>query len=328
MPGIVVVIAGVEVEVDVVVLSGGEAGVVEVVAVGVLEDGVGDEHHFFVSIGIDDVAVLTLALVVEGGADAGLGVAEEVGAGAEIGGDGREGGDASFVDGFEVIGVIGDGEVMDFQAVGVIGHGGVGAGGAGAGAVNAVAEGRADVVADVVGVEIGAADDDAAVGAVEGGGAGIGVGELVVFGAVEHEHADGGAVGLDEGVVKIKFDVAGDGGVGIEVVGVVVLAVGEVGGDGGGSVERGHDIADEVLHGGGAGGGVVFALTAGAGLDGGGYGYERTIGAFEIGMEGDRCEAADAGEFVVLKEDADDGGDADFVFVAVDSPVFVVRIGD
>ena len=230
-----------------------------------MEHGVGDEHHFFLTVGIDDVAVLTDALIVEGGADAGLGVAEEVGAGAEIDGGGGEGGDASFVDGFEVIGVIGDGEVMDFQAVGVIGYGGVGAGGAGAGAVDVVAEGWADVVADVVGVELGAADDDAAVGAVEGGGAGVSVGELVVFGAVEHEHADGGAVGLEEGIVKTKFDVAGDGGVGVEVVEVVVLAVGEVGGDGGGGVERGHDIADEVLHGGGAG--AIAYVTR---LDGGG----------------------------------------------------------
>ena len=221
LPGIFVVIAGVKVEVDVAMLRDGEAGGIEVVAVGVLEDGVGDEHHFLFAVGIDDVAVLADALIVEGGADAGLGVAEEVGAGAEIDGDGGEGGDASCVDGFKAIRVIGDGEVMDFQAVGVIGQGGVDAGGASLVPVDVVAEGRADVVADVVGVELGAADDDAAVGAVEGGGAGVSVGEFVILGAVEHEHTDGGAVGLEEGIVKTKFDVAGDGG-----GGVLVLAVG------------------------------------------------------------------------------------------------------
>ena len=110
---------------------------------------------------------------------------------------------------------------MDFQAVGVIGHGGVRAGGAGAGAVDAVAEGWADVVADVVGVEVGACEEEAAVGAVVGGGVRIIIGEGVIFGAVEHEHANGGAIALQQGIVKIEFNVAGDGG-----VGVLILTIG------------------------------------------------------------------------------------------------------
>ena len=157
LPGIVEVIAGVKVEVDVVVLVEGQAGGIEVVAVLVLEDGVGDEHHFFLAVGIDDVAVLADALVVEGGADAGLGVAEEVGAGAEI--DGEWGKVADF--GIVHLGrstKVRDGDIVDLHAVGVVGQGGVDAGGASIVAVDVVAEGWADVVADVVGVEVGAAD--------------------------------------------------------------------------------------------------------------------------------------------------------------------------
>ena len=160
-----------------------------------MEHGVGDEHHFFLTVGIDDVAVLTDALIVEGGADAGLGVAEEVGAGAEIDGEWGKGGDFAIVHLGRATKVR-DGDIVDFQAVGVIGYGGVGAGGASAGAVDAVAEGWADVVADVVGVEVGAGEEEAAVGAVVRGGAGVGIGEVVIFGAVEDMHAGGGAEAL------------------------------------------------------------------------------------------------------------------------------------
>ena len=78
-PGVGGVVFGVEVEVDVFELIFGEHGQICSVTVGVLEHGVGYDHVLLFLVGIDYVAVLADAVVVEGAADARLGGGERAG---------------------------------------------------------------------------------------------------------------------------------------------------------------------------------------------------------------------------------------------------------
>ena len=193
-----------------------------------------------------------MTLVIEGAADAGLGIGEivvkvdgDVLVGGGIGGEG-----SGVVEVGAAGGVVRDYEVVDFEAVGVVSESAFTLH-TSADAVEVLAEGRADVVASAGGVgavEVVACEDYAAFGAVVRGGV-FADDEVVIVGAKEEVHADGVAeIGVE--IFEVELDVA--------LAGAVALSVGAVGGDGGGAVED-RDLGDDAELGG-----------AGAVLDGGG----------------------------------------------------------
>ena len=143
-PGVSGVVFGVKVKVDVIELVYGEHGEVGGVAVGVLEHGVGYDHVLLFLVRVNYVTVLADAIVVKGGADAGLGVGEGAG---EVDGCGVYGGYFSIIVDIDfTIGSVRDGQIVDFEAVGVVSRGAFVLH-AGADAVEVLAEGWADVVA-------------------------------------------------------------------------------------------------------------------------------------------------------------------------------------
>ena len=159
---------------------------------------------------------------------------------------------------------------MDLDDVFIVSVGKVGMLSADASAVDVLIEGWADVVAVAAVVDV--VDEDAAFGAVVGGGVGFGVGELVVGGAEEEEHAE--AV-IRVGVVELELDVAFDAAAAIVALDVVA-AGGDRGGRVGGQAGHGEIGEQEVFN-----GAAVVVGAAVAALDGGGDGYLGAAGGFE-----------------------------------------------
>ena len=272
----------------------------------VLEHGVGYDHVLLFHIRIDDVAVLAFALIIEGGADAGLGGIEGVG---EADGDFLVGAGiviGEYFGGIVEVGAAGgverDGEVVDLDDVFVVGVGDVGVLDADASAVDVLIEGRADVVAGAGGAaaaEVAASEDDTAFGAVVRGGVVADV-EGVIGGAEEEVHADGvaeGGVEFAEGELDVALAVASA---------LEVIVVG--GGDGaGGSIEVDLGYLGDYAELGGAGavGGIAVLDGGGEGYDGGGGGLEAFDVGYAVGLGAD-----------VLEEELEEGGFANGVVVS------------